>query len=97
MGKIEGNSRRYDSALQMFVEETREPDLRRLTFLRWLVDNNRLEHRAAGPASGDLVAVAAAADLDKVDLASAFPRTRSGAVNFNRPFRAGWMPDGQNA
>ena len=30
---------RYDTALQMFVEEPRDPDLRRLTFLRWLVDD----------------------------------------------------------
>ena len=31
---------RYDSALQMFVEEPREPDLARLTFLRWLVERD---------------------------------------------------------
>ena len=48
---------RYDSALQMFVEEAREPDLRRLAFLRWLVANDRLEHPGIGPASGGLVAV----------------------------------------
>lgn len=48
---------RYDSGLQMFVEEPREPDLRRLTFLRWLVENDRLEHALIGPASGELVAV----------------------------------------
>jgi hypothetical protein len=47
---------RYDSVLQMFVEEPREPDLRRLTFLRWLVENDRLEHPVSGPASGELVA-----------------------------------------
>ncbi len=46
---------RYDTALQMFVEETREPDLRRLTFLRWLVENGRLEHKPFGPSSGELV------------------------------------------
>ncbi len=39
---------RYDTALQMFVEETREPDLRRLTFLRWLAEKGRLEHSIAG-------------------------------------------------
>ena len=48
---------RYDSVLQMFVEEPREPDLRCLTFLRWLVENVRLDYPASGPASGELVTV----------------------------------------
>jgi hypothetical protein len=48
---------RYDSALQTFVEEPGELDLRRLTFLRWLVEHGRLDHPASGPASGELVAV----------------------------------------
>ncbi len=61
---------RYDTALQMFVEETREPDLRRLTFLRWLVENNRLEHPVVGPASGELVVVAAQTELAELPLAS---------------------------
>ena len=61
---------RYDTALQMFVEETREPDLRRLTFLRWLVENNRLEHPVVGPASGDLVVVAAQTELAGLPVAS---------------------------
>jgi hypothetical protein len=39
----------------MFVEEPREPDDRRLTFLRGLVENDRLEHPVSGPASGDFV------------------------------------------
>lgn len=34
---------RYDSALQMFVEEPRELNLQRLNFLKWLVENGRLE------------------------------------------------------
>jgi hypothetical protein len=45
---------RYDSNLHMFVEETHEPDLRRLMFLRWLVENNRMERPVVGPATGDL-------------------------------------------
>ena len=53
---------RYDSALQMFVEEPREPDLRRLTFLRWLVERERLEHGPAGAPSGELATLAAGAD-----------------------------------
>jgi hypothetical protein len=61
---------RYDTALQMFVEETREPDLRQLTFLRWLVENNRLEHPVVGPATGELVVVPAQTDIAELPLAS---------------------------
>jgi hypothetical protein len=61
---------RYDSALQMFVEEPREIDVRRLTFMRWLVENNRLEHGAVGPASGELVVVAAQDEVAQLPLAS---------------------------
>jgi len=61
---------RYDTALQMFVEEPREPDLRQLTFLRWLIENNRLEHPAEGPASGELVVVLAQAEVIQLPLAS---------------------------
>ncbi len=45
---------RYDSTLQMFVQEPRDLDLRRLTFLRWLGERGRLEHEIAGPSSGPL-------------------------------------------
>ena len=61
---------RYDSALQMFVEEPREPHLRQLTFLRWLIENNRLEHPAVGPASGELVVAMAQAEIAQLPLAS---------------------------
>lgn len=60
---------RYDSSLQMFVEEPREPDVRRLTFLRWLVEHDRLEHPVVGPASGELAAVATASPLSELPLA----------------------------
>ena len=60
---------RYDSALQMFVEEPREPDLRRLTFLRWLVKNDRLAHQVMGPASGELAAVPAEDAMIELPLA----------------------------
>jgi hypothetical protein len=40
---------RYDGALQMFVEGPRDVDPAYLNFVRWLV-----EHRAAGPATGEL-------------------------------------------
>jgi hypothetical protein len=46
---------RYDGNLQMFVEEPRDVDLRRLGFVRWLVENDRLEHPAIGPSTGELV------------------------------------------
>lgn len=45
---------RYDGDLQMFVEDEREPDMRCLRFLRWLVEHRQLEHQIAGPSSGDL-------------------------------------------
>jgi hypothetical protein len=61
---------RYDSALQMFVEDPREPDVNRLTFMRWLIENNRLEHEAVGPASGELVIVAAETEVVELPLAS---------------------------
>ena len=61
---------RYDSALQMFVEEPRDPDLSRLGFLRWLIENNRLEHPAVGPASGELVVAMAQAEVADLPLAS---------------------------
>jgi hypothetical protein len=61
---------RYDSALQMFVEEARDPDLRRLTFLRWLIENNRLEHPAVGPASGELVVLEPETEIAQLPLAS---------------------------
>lgn len=45
---------RYDSTLQMFVQETRELDMSRLVFLRWLGEQGRLEHEIAGPSCGPL-------------------------------------------
>jgi hypothetical protein len=46
---------RYDSSLQMFVQEAHEPDMARLTFLRWLVESGRTDSKIAGPSSGELV------------------------------------------
>jgi len=43
----------YDGSLQMFREQTRSPDPRRLRFLRWLVEHNRFDRPALGPASGE--------------------------------------------
>ncbi len=47
---------RYDTRLQMFVEEPREVDLARLGFLRWMVEHDLLEHGPAGPSTGELAA-----------------------------------------
>ena len=44
----------YDSSLQMFVQTPRTVDMGRLTFLRWLAEQGRLEHHIAGPPSGPL-------------------------------------------
>ena len=45
--------RKYDGDLHMFVDPPREPDMARLTFLRWLVERKRLEHGPAGAPCGD--------------------------------------------
>lgn len=46
----------YDGDLQMFVLAPRDPDGRRLRFLRWLAEQGRLEHAVAGPSTGPLAA-----------------------------------------
>ena len=48
---------RYDSDLQMFVEEPRDVRRAHLRFLRWLVERRDLEHPAVGPPSGALADV----------------------------------------
>jgi hypothetical protein len=48
---------RYDSDLQMFVEESRDAQRAHLRFLRWLVERGDLEHPAFGPPSGALTMV----------------------------------------
>jgi len=45
---------RYDGDLEMFREDPKPVDLARLRFLRWLAEQGRLEHPAAGPPSGEL-------------------------------------------
>jgi hypothetical protein len=44
---------RYDSDLQMFCELEQEVNLAKLRFVRWLIEQGRLEHAVAGPASGE--------------------------------------------
>ena len=48
---------RYDTNLQMFIEDRCQPDMRRLRFLRWLAEGGRLEHAVAGAPSGELSAL----------------------------------------
>jgi len=45
----------------MFIYQPKEVDMRRLVFMRWLAEHGKLEHDAAGPSSGPLVAAAASA------------------------------------
>jgi len=54
----------------MFVEETREPDMTRLTFLRWLIEHDRMEHPVVGPASGELVVLQQPLEAAELPLAS---------------------------
>jgi hypothetical protein len=44
----------FDSSLHMFVNEPRSPDMERLRFMRWLVENDHFGRPAYGPASGEL-------------------------------------------
>jgi hypothetical protein len=46
----------YDGDLRMFRETPKPVDIARLRFLRWLAERGCLEHPAAGPPSGELVA-----------------------------------------
>jgi hypothetical protein len=61
----------YDGELQMYVEPPREPDIARLTFLRWLVERRRLEHGPAGAPCGDLAARSARSDPELSKLQAA--------------------------
>jgi hypothetical protein len=42
----------FDGDLKMFRETPRPVNLERLQFLRWLIEQGRLEHLPAGPPSG---------------------------------------------
>ena len=42
----------YDSELQMFTDRPPEPNMDRLRFMRWLVENGRLEHGVEGQPAG---------------------------------------------
>jgi hypothetical protein len=54
-GNREGDMmQNFDATLGMFREDSKPIDYRRLQFVRWLVEHDRLEHPAAGPPSGPL-------------------------------------------
>ena len=55
----------YDGDLQMFCEEPREINVAHLRFLRWLIEQGRLEHLPAGPPSGELAVADDAWSLGK--------------------------------
>ena len=56
---------RFDSALQMFVDEPREPDLNALRWLRWLVLFGHLEHETVvGPPSGEYAGAASSGERE---------------------------------
>ena len=57
----------YDGDLQMFIDAPREPDMARLTFLRWLVERRRLEHEPAGAPAGDFAVWSAVSTQHKYD------------------------------
>ena len=47
----------YDGDLEMFCEAPKVINVAHLRFLRWLIEQGRLEHLPAGPPSGELAAV----------------------------------------
>lgn len=57
--KASKTGRQYDGDLQMFRDEEREPSREILSFLRWMVEQGRLEHEVSGPSSGEYAAEAA--------------------------------------
>jgi hypothetical protein len=43
----------YDGELQMFCDAAHEPNQATLHFMRWMVEQGRLEHEPSGPPSGE--------------------------------------------
>jgi hypothetical protein len=48
------DTKSFDADLQMFRETLRAVNLAHLRFLRWLVEEGRLEHGVAGVPAGEL-------------------------------------------
>lgn len=53
------NLQRYDGDLEMFCDAPGSVNLAHLHFLRWLIEQGRLEHLPAGPASGEFAQLVA--------------------------------------
>ena len=60
----------YDSTLQMFVQTPQPIDMSRLSFMRWLAEQGKLEHPMAGPSSGPLVNQPVGRSAAKVSVAA---------------------------
>ena len=55
----------YDGNLEMFCEAPKGINVAYLRFLRWLIEQGRLEHLPAGPPSGAFAEVDAARSLSE--------------------------------
>lgn len=66
---------RYNTELHLFQEEVKEPNLEHLMFLRWMVDERRIEHGAFGEPSGEIVAM-----LEQVSPSSYTERLRDNII-----------------
>ncbi len=68
---------KFDSSLQMFVQQPHEINLQQLQFMRWLGEHGRLEHAIAGPSSGPLVDGHEALPIGPPPVALCWPDTTS--------------------
>jgi hypothetical protein len=71
-----------DGDLQMFVEDRRAADVQYPRFLRWLAEHGGLEHRVAGPPSGELLLLSARRGSV---IADALPRDVSASGSHPQP------------
>lgn len=83
----------YDSTLQMFVQKPQPIDMSRLSFMRWLAEQGKLEHPMAGPSSGPLVGAEGGRITSGLPTASAFSRFRDRATKVTADSE-GWLIDG---
>jgi len=59
----------FDGDLQMFREAPKTINMEHLRFLRWLVEQGRLEHAVAGPSTGPLAGVLVAEEMSLAEAA----------------------------
>ena len=84
----------YDSTLQMFVQTPQPIDMSKVSFMRWLAEQGKLEHEIAGPSSGPLVSSPEGGQA--VSVAAALRRNVMG-IPAQTADRGGWFPDGQTS